>query len=158
MASKTPPAAYSPKAKGDEVLSQRTFPGQGESQEAVRVALEGETSAAGHMGKQIPMEAGGGGRVQFGPPPNTILETYMASESGVQPPSREGGAPSPSASSINPEAPDILVEALQSASIVEEHRSLMGTVVGNIQAAESGLNESCLGLIKAFEVWFLRNL
>ena len=56
MDSESPPAAYSPTAKGDdEVLSQRTFPGQGEVQEAVRVTLEGETSAAGHMGEQIPM-------------------------------------------------------------------------------------------------------
>ena len=42
MASKTPPAAYSPKAKGDnEVLSQRTFLGRGEAQEV----LEGEAPA-----------------------------------------------------------------------------------------------------------------
>lgn len=34
----------------------------------------------------------------------------------------------------------------------------MGAVVEKIQSAESGLNESCLGLIKAFEVCFLRNL
>ena len=68
MASETLPAAHSPKAKGDdEVLSQRTFPGQGEVQEAVRVAPEGETSAAGHMGEKIPMETGDGGHVQLGP-------------------------------------------------------------------------------------------
>ena len=48
--------------------------------------------------------------------------------------------------------------ALKNASIIDEHRTLMGAVVGKIQSAESGLNESCLGLIKAFEVWFLRNL
>ena len=47
---------------------------------------------------------------------------------------------------------------LKNASIVDEHRTLMGAVVGKIQSAESGLNESCLGLIKAFEVCFLRNL
>ena len=34
----------------------------------------------------------------------------------------------------------------------------MGAVVEKIQSAESGLNESCFGLIKAFEVCFLRNL
>ena len=62
MASETPPTAYSPKAKGDdEVLSQRTFPGQGEVQEAVMVAPEGKTSAAGHMGEQTPMETDDGG-------------------------------------------------------------------------------------------------
>ena len=73
MASESPSAADSPKAKGDdEVLSQRTFPGQGEVQGAVRVEPEGETSAAGHMGEQIPMGTGDGGHVQFGPQPNTV--------------------------------------------------------------------------------------
>ena len=68
MDSESPPAASSPKAKGDaEVLSRRTFPGQGEVQEAVRVAPEGNTSAAGHMGEQIPLETGDGGHIQFGP-------------------------------------------------------------------------------------------
>ena len=64
MASESPPAAHSTTAKGDdEVLSQRTFPGQGEVQEAVRVAPEDETSAAGHIAEQIPMETGDGGHV-----------------------------------------------------------------------------------------------
>ena len=55
MASESLPAAHSPKAKGDdEVLSQRTFPGQGEIQEAVRVAPEDETSAARHKGGKFP--------------------------------------------------------------------------------------------------------
>ena len=56
------------------------------------------------------------------------------------------------------ELPGVLLTVLKNASVVDEHRTLMGAVVGKIQAAESGLNESCLGLIKAFEVWFLRNL
>ena len=68
MASESPPAAYSPKAKGDaEVLSRRTFPGQGEVQEAVRVAPEGDPSAAGHLGEKNPTETGDGGHIQFGP-------------------------------------------------------------------------------------------
>ena len=68
MASESPPAAHSPKAKGDdEALSQRTFPGQGEVQEAVRVAREGETSVTEHLGERVPMETGDGGRVQFRP-------------------------------------------------------------------------------------------
>ena len=60
MASETPPAAHSPKAKGDdEVLSQRTFTGQGKVQEAVMVVPGGKTSTSGHMGDQIPMATGG---------------------------------------------------------------------------------------------------
>ena len=64
MASESPPAAQSPKAKGDaEVLSRRSFPSQGEGQEAP----EGKTSVAGHMGEQTPMETGDGGHAQSGP-------------------------------------------------------------------------------------------
>ena len=55
------------------------------------------------------------------------------------------------------ELPGSLSTALKNASIVDEHRALMGAVVEKIQSAESGLNESCLGLIKAFEVCFLGN-
>ena len=60
------PTATSPRPADDnEVLSQRTFPGMGEVQEAIRVAPEGETSAAGHMGEQTPMDTDDGGRIQF---------------------------------------------------------------------------------------------
>ena len=78
MASESPPAAHSPKAKGDnEVMSQRTFSGQGEVQEAIKVAPEGETSAAGHMGEQIPMETDDGGRTRFSPSLGTDPETHI---------------------------------------------------------------------------------
>ena len=45
------------------------------------MALEGETSAAGHMGEQSPMETGDGGRTQFGHRSDTVPETYTAPES-----------------------------------------------------------------------------
>ena len=153
MASESSPAAHSPTAKGDnEVLSQRTFPGQGEVQEAVRVAHEGETSIAEHLGERVPMETGDGGRVQFGPQPNTDLETHTALESGEQPPSREGGVPVLPATSVQPEAPDNLLEALRGASIVEEHRILMGTVIEMVQSVKSGLTEARGSLLTGFEV------
>ena len=75
------------------------------------------------------METGDGGHIQFGPQPNTILETCTAPESGKQPPSKEGGAPIPPMTSVHPEALDTLMETLRGASIVEEHRTLMGTVI-----------------------------
>ena len=116
------------------------------------MAPKGKTSVAGHMGEQIPMETGDGGHIQSGPRPNTILETYTAPESGTQPPSKEGGAPIPPVTSIHPEAPDTLLESLRSASIVEEHRTLMGTVVERIQSTKSGLTEACTSLLTGFEV------
>ena len=149
MASETPPAAYSPKAKGDdEVLSNRTFTGRGEAQEAP----EGEAPIAGHQGDPIPWETGEEGCAEFGPQPYLIPEADTALESGRQPSSAGGGAPVPPATSVQPEVPDTLSAALKSASIVEEHRDLMGGVIEKIQSAESGLNGACISLITGFEV------
>ena len=124
----------------------------GENPEAVREATEGEASAAGHMGEQTPMNTDAGGRIQFGPHLNTILETHTASESGEQPSSKEGGVPILPVTSLKPEAPNRLLEVLQGASIVDEHHTLMGTVIGRVQSAKSGLTEACTSLRTGFEV------
>ena len=58
----------------------------------------------------------------------------------------------PLESSINPEVPDILMEALQSASIMEEHRTLMCMVVEKVRSAKSGLNQAYTSLLTGFEV------
>ena len=98
------------------------------------------------------METGDGGHIQSSPQPNTIPETYTAPESGKQPPSQEGGAPIPPVTSVHPEAPDNLPKALRGASIVEEHRILMGTVVERVRFVKSGLTEACTSLLTGFEV------
>ena len=98
------------------------------------------------------METGDGGHIQFGPQPNTVPQTYMAPESGEQPPSKEGGVPIPPVTSVQPEAPDTLLEALQSASILKEHHTLMGVVIEKILSAKSGLTEACTSLVTCFEV------
>jgi hypothetical protein len=41
---------------------------------------------------------------------------------------------------------------LQKASVSEEHRALMVTVVEKILSAKSGLNEACASLLRGFEV------
>ena len=92
------------------------------------MALEGNASAAENMGGTTPMETDDGGTNQSDPQPNTIPETQMAPEPTKRPPS-EGGVPTPAATSTISEVPNILMEALQRASIVEEHRTLMGVVV-----------------------------
>ena len=108
------------------------------------------------MEEKAPMDIDGGGYLKFGRQPDTIQETDMAPESGRQPPLARGGAPIPPATSVQPEVPDTLSAALNSASIVEEHRALMGVVIEKIQSAESGLNEACISLIRGFEVCFMR--
>ena len=110
------------------------------------------------MGEPTPMETGDGGHVQFGPQPNVIPETHTAPESDEQPPSKEGGAPTPPATSVNPEAPDTLVGVLQSATIVEEHHTLMGTVTEKVQSTKSGLSEAYTSLLRGFEVCALQYL
>ena len=80
----------------------------------------------------------------------------MVPESGRRPPSARGGVPVPPATSAQPEVPDTLSVALKSASIIEEHRALMGAVIEKIQSAESGLNEASISLIRGFEVCFMR--
>ena len=54
--------------------------------------------------------------------------------------------------SIQPEAPDNMLEVLQGASIDEEHRTIMSVVVQKVQSAKSGLTEACTSLLTGFEV------
>ena len=53
---------------------------------------------------------------------------------------------------MNPEAPNTLMDVLQSASVLEEHHTMMGTVVEKIQSTKSGLNEAFTSLLTGFEV------
>ena len=41
---------------------------------------------------------------------------------------------------------------LRQASVLEEHRTLMGMVVKKVLSAKSGLNEACTSLLRGFEV------
>ena len=102
------------------------------------------------------MNVDGGGDLGFGPQPDTVPETFEAPGSDGQLPLTRGGDPAPPATSVQPEVQGSLSTALKSASIVDEHRALMGAVIEKIQSAESGLNESCISLIKGFEVCFMR--
>ena len=60
--------------------------------------------------------------------------------------------PVPPMTSVQPEAPDNLLEALRGASIVDEHRVLMDTVIEKVQFVKSGLTEACTSLLMGFEV------
>ena len=76
----------------------------------------------------------------------------MAPESGGHPPLKEGGAPLPPVVPVHPGAPDNLMEALRSASVMDEHHVLMGEVIEKVQSAKSGLNGACSNLLTGFEV------
>ena len=48
--------------------------------------------------------------------------------------------------------PNTLTGLLESAALLEDHRTLMGTVLEKISSATSGLNEAFRSLLKGFEV------
>ena len=52
---------------------------------------------------------------------------------------------------VYPKAPDNLLEALRSASIDEEHRTIMSAVIEKVQSAKNGLTEACASLLTGFE-------
>ena len=58
--------------------------------------------------------------------------------------------------SVHPEAPDNLLEALHSASIDEEHRTIMSAVIQKVQSAKSRLTEAYASLLTGFEVIVLK--
>ena len=53
---------------------------------------------------------------------------------------------------VQPEAPDNFLEALNGASIDEEHRTVMSAVIQKVQSGKSGLTEACTSLLTGFEV------
>ena len=83
--------------------------------------------------------------------PDSTSEPAAVPESGRRPLRKKGKTVTPAAS-IQPEAPDNLLEALKGASIEEEHRTIMSEVIEKVQLAKSGLTEACNSLLIGFEV------
>ena len=110
----------------------------------MKTTPQGETSAAQGPGCAAPTGTNNKGPGLSGLQP----ETTLGSSKHI--PSK--GVRTPTAASRNPEAPDTLMDMLQHASVSEEHRTLMGTVVERILSARSGLNEAFTGLLRGFEV------
>ena len=81
-------------------------------------------------------------------------EPTVAPEFGGRPLHKKGKTVT-SAASVQPEAPDNLLEALNGASIKEEHHTVMSAVIQKVQLAKSGLTEACSSLLSGFEVRIL---
>ena len=124
-----------------EVLSQEA-PGRGET---VLEAPQGDLPDSGSRGDGAPES------FEFGPQPNTAPDPPTDPSSGRRSPSKEGETPVP-VTSVHLEAPDNLLEALRSASIDEEHRTVMSAVVQKVQSTQSGLTEAYASLLTGFEV------
>ena len=83
--------------------------------------------------------------------PDSTSELAVVPESGKRPLRKKGKTVTPAAS-VQPKAPDNLLEALKGASIEEEHRNLMSAVIQKVQLARSGLTKACSSLLTGFEV------
>ena len=101
----------------------------------------------GHEGDQPPKGS------EFGPGPDSAPEPLVVPESGGRPLRKKGETATP-VTSVQPGAPDNLLEALNGASINEEHRTVMSAVSQKVQSAKSGLTEACTSLLTGFEVSF----
>ena len=88
--------------------------------------------------------------LKLGLEPRGVLSPSFL-ESGGRPLRKKGKTMTPAAS-IQPEEPDSLLKALNGASIKEEHRTVMSTVIQKVRSAKSGLTEACASLLTGFEV------
>ena len=142
------PTATSPRPVDDiEVLSRR-LPTMAE------VALEapqGGFPGVGLAGFKVPADRVDESHGRPGSQPNTVPEPSVVPNSGGQPLVREG-EPSASRTSVAPEMPDCLLEALCGAPMDEEHHTLMSSVIRKVSSAKSGLTEACTSLLAGFEV------
>ena len=139
MESDTPSPAPSPnRADDSEVLSRGTPPGQQAVQEMKRALPEG--------GASIPQGSG----IKHGGPALSGLESETILGTSGRIASKEYRTPA--AASEDPEAPEMLTDMLQEASISEEHHASKVTVVKKVLSAKSGLNEAFSSLLRGFEV------
>ena len=122
MNSESLPTASSPRPTDNvEVLSQGA-PNRGE---IVPEAPQGDLPDSRSKGSKAPRGS------KFGPQPNTVPEPPVVPDLGRRSPSKRG-KPSVPVTSVHPEAPDTLLEALRSASIDEEHRTIMSAVIQKV--------------------------
>ena len=136
------PPAVSPRTADDAEVASRQAPGQ---EELVQEEPRGDLSDSGSKGDKTPQGSKSGFK------PDTAPESSTVPDRGRQT-SAKRSKPIEPASSVQPEAPDNLLEVLKGASIDEEHRTIMSTVVQKVRSAKSGLTEACASLLTGFEV------
>ena len=122
MNSTSLPAASCPHAAGGAEVGSQKRPSQ---EEGVPEVPQGNLPDFGHEGDQTPKGS------EFGPGPDSASEPSVVPESGRRPP-RKKGKPMTPVASVQPEAPDNLLEALNGASIEEEHCTVMSAVIQKV--------------------------
>ena len=144
MNSTSLPTASSPRDADDAVVESQKGPDQ---EEVVLEAPQGDLPDSGRKGGKTPEGS------KSGPVPDSVPEPTVVPKSGRRPLRKKGKTATPVAS-VQPEAPDSLLEVLNGASINEEHRTIMSAVIHKVQSAKSGLTEACTSLLTGFEVSF----
>ena len=142
MNSASLPTASSPRPTDDAEVESQKGPGQ---EEVAPEVPQGDLPDSRRRGDKTPEGS------KSGHGPDTALEPSVVPESGRQR-LRKKGKPTTPATSVQPEAPDNLLEVLNGASIDEEHRTVMSAVIQKVQSAKSGLTETCTSLLTCFEV------
>src|SRR3954470_7354276 len=135
-----PPAVF-PRGVGDTEVAPRQASGQ---EEMVLEEPQGNPPDPRSKGDETPQ----GSKSGFAP--DTAPDSIVPVRGGRTPSKRS--KPSEPAASVQPEAPDNLLEVLEGATINEEHRTVMGTVIQRVQSAKSGLTEACSSLLTGFQV------
>ena len=110
---------------------------------------QGNLLDSGHKGDQTQKGS------KSGPRPDSAPEPSVVPESGRRPLRKKGETATP-VTSVQPEEPDNLLEALNGASINEEHCTVMSAVIQKVRSAKSGLTEACTSLLTCFVVRVLR--
>ena len=136
------PPAVSPRTADDAEVASRQAPGQ---EEVVLEEPQGDLPDSRSKGDKTPQGS------KSGFMPDTAPESSTVPDRGRRTPAKRSKPIEP-ASSVQPEAPDNLLEVLKGASIDEEHRTIMSTVVQKVRSAKSGLTEACASLLTGFEV------
>ena len=136
------PTASSPLPANDAEAGSRRGPNQ---EEVVLEAPQGDLPDSRPKVGKAPEGS------KSGPGPDTAPEPPTVPESDRRRLHKKG-RPTPPAISVHPEALDNLLEALNGASIDEEHRTVMSAVIQKVQSAKSGLTEACTSLLTGFEV------
>ena len=136
------PTASTPRPTDNAEVLSKQAPSQGE---VVLGAPRGDFQDPGYQASEAPMG------FEFGPQPETAPEPSMVPDSGRRS-LIKGGQPSMPVSSVQPEAWDNLLEVLRSASIKEEHCTIMSAMVEKVRSAKNGLTEACASLLIGFKV------
>ena len=136
------PPAFSPRTADDAEGASQQAPGQ---EDVVLEEPQGDLPDPRSKGDKTPQGS------KSGFVSDTALESSTVPDRGRRTPSKRS-KPSEPAASVQPEVPDNLLEVLDGASIDEEHRTIMSTVIQKVQSAKSGLTEACASLLTGFEV------